>query len=156
MSKTENKNYMINLKEVTLDQGPEKGMVKYPLLEVEISGSPNIGKVSEIMKEIQSVTSDITEEYISVTDFRRLDISNFFRKILFSGMEVAYKYLLSVDNPAVLSFVVLPAGQQMSTAMKEKLETINSAEEHPQKYNYVFVSDPKVIPEIAAKILAEQ
>lgn len=147
-----------SLKLTSINVLPKTGKKNsYPLLTVTISGAPRLTDILEMMKRIKDTTRDIKEEYISVTDFSKLDISNFLTRILFTGLERMYKHMLFVQNPAVISFVILGAGQEMTGSMKNKLKEINeSSKENVPKYNYVFINDPKKIPQIAGKLLASK
>lgn len=140
------KNYSISDSKMKLDK-------EYQILNVVMSGKPGLGDIRLMMKDIDEKTKD-WGEYISITDFRELKISEFLQNVILIGMEKTYKSVLSVTNPAKLSFVILKDTQGGANYLKKSLEEINKHETSQNyQYRYIFVKDPEEIVIIAKKIL---
>lgn len=130
-----------------------------PVLMVTISGKPEISLVAPVMKKVRKETDKIKGKYIAVTDLSGLDAGKLLDKIIFHGLKLPYKKLLSVPSPSVISFVILSKEQMEENKIDNALEDINSADEgfsdYSQKYNYVFIKSMNEVPEILTKLVKE-
>ncbi len=127
---------------------------EYQVLNVVMSGKPGLGDIRSMMKDIDEKTKD-WGEYISITDFRELQISDFLQNVILMGMEKTYKSVLSVTNSAILSFVILRDDDGGANYLKKSLEDINKQEGIKEyNYRYIFVKNPEEIIEIAKKLLS--
>jgi len=142
------KDYKIELSSISVKQ-KEKEKI-YPLMQISVSGTPGLGTIREMMEEIDELSKTIKGEYIAVTDFRGLKIGKFLQSIIIFGMEKTYKKILSVANPAILSFAIFPKEQRDSELMKDSLETINN--DKGFKYRYVFINDPDEVKSIVERL----
>ncbi|MBN1331380.1 hypothetical protein JW978_00655 [Candidatus Dojkabacteria bacterium] len=125
----------------------------YKVLKVQISGTPGLGTIRELMNDIDAETKKIGGEYISITDFRELNISKLLQSIILTGMETVYKSLLSVANPAKYSFVIVSEDQRESKLFKETLKEINQKKgDKDYTYKYIFVNDESEVPEIIREL----
>lgn len=128
----------------------------YPILYVSIFDTPSLTEIVSLMKEINKQTSDIKEKYISVTDVSRMRIGDFLMSIIMYGMKSKYKSVVSVKNPAAVSFVIVGSSKQEEALIKDTLKSINeinSEDSKEYKYNYVFIKDKEEIYNLALKFL---
>lgn len=120
---------------------------------VRISGIPGIGEIRKLMNEIDEITKNLKEDYVAITDLRGLKIAKFLQMIILYGMEKTYKSILSVSNPAKLSFVIIPHEQKESKLLQKSLEEINENEsDEDYKYEYIFTSSPEEAKDMVARV----
>jgi hypothetical protein len=71
------------------------------------------------MGEISNATQGKKEDYISLTDFTKLDAGFLVESILSVSMGKSLKKLIGVKNKAKLSFVLLGEDSKMTTLKKK-------------------------------------
>jgi len=148
--RNKNKHYKLSISYERIDNK------EITIMNVVFVGTPGIGEVISLMKEINTMANGIKGDYISVTDFTKLSINKLLRSIILHGMEATYKSLLSVKHPALYSFVVL--GSDNSKNSIDTLESINQKKSNgPSDYNYryVFVKSADEVSPIIGKLLAK-
>ena len=122
----QNEHYSVKVSKIHLPRTQSGGVKDMPKLEVVVKGTPGIAEVVSLMSEINKIAKTIEGEYISVTDLTELNINQFFRTVILRGMEAVYKTVLSVRNPARLSFVALGNNPKDATMTSDTIKSINS------------------------------
>ncbi len=138
----------------TVELNLEGSKVDYNMLRVKIWGSPSLSELLAFMGDINDATKDFKGDYISLTDFTKLDAGLLLESIISISMSKSLKKLIGVKNKAKISFVLF--GEDSETALlKRKLEDLNKkSDDGDYAYNYVFIEDEKMIKQICEEKLA--
>lgn len=156
--KKESKHYSLEMKSIELSNKDGKNTKKFPLMSVKIFGVPGLGEIIHLMGDIKEEIKLIEGDYISVTDLTELSINKFLSKIILRGMESAYKSVLGVGRPSIISFVILNDSQDYAAVLSNSLQTINNQKidsSKDYKYRYYFVRSMDEVGKIAEQIVME-
>jgi hypothetical protein len=125
--------YTIQLKEETFSKRT------IPVLYVTFNKISSLLDISGVMFDINQITDDIKTDYISVTDFSKFKLGDFFAKLLRGGLEKSFKDLTKTKKAAKLSVVILNQKEESAEKLKKRLEEIDDSSPD-SKYNYIFVN----------------
>ncbi len=128
----------------------KRGEIKtYPLMRIKIFGKLGIADVKPIMDAIREAVKKMDKDYISITNLRDLDINKTLQSMIFFGMEKFYNKMLSVENPAKYSFVLVDGEDRLQKTVST-LESINKNRGNISDpvYNYLFISNYEQMSEL--------
>lgn len=127
------------------------------IVQINIFGRPTLAVVRDLMDEIRLKVAQLKQPYVSVTDFRKLNIPSFIKSIILHRMESTYKDILAMEKSALISFVMIEEDQEGRVELQASLEKINEAEAETTdyQYNYVFITDDEEIPQVTTKYLQQ-
>lgn len=125
-----------------------------PLLRVIFHKLIGLAEMKTVMREIDEITKDLKTPYASLTDFRELNLSQFFEKIFTFGMEKSYNSVFSVSNPAEISFIIITEETTDSEIFKARLIDINENNAQGKtKYNYIFIENEREMQQYAKTLM---
>lgn len=124
------------------------------VLELSVSGKPQISMVTPVMKAIRKEADKMNEPYLSTSDLRNLKIGNFLEKLIKYGLKLPFKKLLSISTPSKISFIYLNENQIKNTSIVSGLKQIDAdIRGGKREYNYMFVESKKEMLEIVQKLV---